>query len=85
MRRSNRRRGDDDEPRTVVYVNHDRRDRHSIAVAYVLWCACLFGLCGIHRFYLGKPLSGILWLFTFGLFGVGQLLDLLLIPIIARD
>ncbi|MBP3957763.1 TM2 domain-containing protein [Gemmata sp. G18] len=52
----------------------------SAGVAYLLWFGCLFGLCGIHRFYAGKPLTGLLWLFTLGLLGVGQLIDLLLIP-----
>jgi TM2 domain-containing membrane protein YozV len=52
-------------------------------VAYALWLPCLFGICGLHRFYLGKPVSGFLWLFTFGLLGFGQLIDLLLIPSMA--
>jgi TM2 domain-containing membrane protein YozV len=38
------------------------------------------GLCGIHRVYNRKPVSGLLWLLTFGLCGIGQLVDLLLIP-----
>jgi TM2 domain-containing membrane protein YozV len=38
------------------------------------------GVCGVHRLYNRKPLSGILWLCTFGLFGIGQLIDLFLIP-----
>lgn len=44
---------------------------------------CIFiGWMGIHRFYLGYPLLGILYLFTGGLFGVGWLIDtiLLIIP-----
>jgi len=44
--------------------------------AYLLWCLGLIGICGIHRFYLGKIGTGFLWLFTIGLFGVGQLIDL---------
>jgi len=47
--------------------------------AYICWCACFFGFCGIHRFYLGKPFTGILWLCTFGFFYIGQILDLFLI------
>ena len=31
-------------------------------------------------FYAGKPLSGLIYLFTWGLFGFGQLIDLALIP-----
>ncbi len=52
----------------------------STGIAYLLWCACFFGGCGIHRFYLGRYGTGILYLFTFGLFGVGQLIDLFRIP-----
>jgi TctA family transporter len=53
--------------------------------AFGLWLACLFGLCGIHRFYLNRPGTGILYLLTFGLFGIGQLVDLFRIPGIVRD
>ena len=50
---------------------------HSILVGYLAW---LFGCFGAHRFYYGKPVSGLLWLFTFGLLGIGWLVDLFLIP-----
>lgn len=37
---------------------------------------CLFlGGLGIHRFYLGKPLTGIIWFFTGGLFIIGWVYD----------
>ncbi|PIE57667.1 MAG: hypothetical protein CSA33_07425 [Desulfobulbus propionicus] len=43
----------------------------------VSWLLLTFlGLFGIHRMYMGKWVSGILYLFTFGLFGVGYLYDL---------
>jgi len=35
------------------------------------------GFLGVHRFYLGKVKTGILYFFTFGLFGIGVLIDLI--------
>lgn len=55
-------------------------ERRSLALSYGLWCLSLVGICGIHRVYNRKPLTGLIWLFTFGLCGIGQLVDLLLIP-----
>jgi len=52
----------------------------SVPVSYGLWCLALIGICGMHRLYNRKPLSGFLWLLTFGLCGLGQLVDLVLIP-----
>ena len=43
-----------------------------------LLCA-LIGVFGIHRFYLGKVGTGLLWLFTGGLLGFGCFVDLVLI------
>ncbi|MEM9489967.1 MAG: TM2 domain-containing protein [Myxococcota bacterium] len=57
---------------------------HGKGTAFALWLACCLGVCGLHRFYLGRPVSGLIWLFTFGLFGAGQLVDLLLLPGMVR-
>lgn len=60
-------------------------DEYSPGVAFGLWLACLFGLCGIHRFYLRKPGTGVLWLLTFGLLGIGQLVDLVRLRDMVED
>lgn len=48
--------------------------------SYIFWLGWFLGIGGLHRLYNKKMLSGLLWLCTGGLFGVGQLLDLILIP-----
>lgn len=50
---------------------------HSLLIGYLLW---IFGFLGAHRFYYGKPITGTIWFFTFGLLGIGWLIDLILIP-----
>lgn len=52
-------------------------DTHSTPIGYILW---VFGFMGAHRFYFGKPVSGTIWFFTFGLLGIGWIIDLFLIP-----
>lgn len=57
------------------------RNTHSKVVGYLLW---IFGFTGAHRFYYGRTLTGILWFFTGGLFLIGWLVDLFLIPSMDR-
>lgn len=52
-------------------------DTHSMFMGYLLW---IFGFTGAHRFFYGKPVSGTIWFFTFGLAGIGWFIDLFLIP-----
>jgi TM2 domain-containing membrane protein YozV/predicted transcriptional regulator len=53
---------------------------NKVGVTYALWLGGLVGLSGLHRLYNGQIKTGLLWLCTFGLFGFGQLFDLVLIP-----
>ena len=55
---------------------------HSAAVGYILW---IFGFLGCHRFYFGRPISGTLYFFTMGLFFIGWIIDLFLIPGMERE
>lgn len=59
-----------------------RENTHSIVIGYIAW---IFGFMGAHRFYFGKPISGTIWFFTLGLFFIGWIIDLFLIPAMDRD
>lgn len=61
----------------------DRQEStHSVFMGYLLW---IFGFIGAHRFYYGKQVSGVIWFFTLGLFFVGWIIDLLLVPAMSRE
>ena len=55
---------------------------HHSPIGYILW---IFGFIGAHRFYFGKPVTGTVWFLTFGLLGIGWIIDLFLIPGMTRD
>jgi TM2 domain-containing membrane protein YozV len=59
-----------------VHVDGMKSDK-SRTVTLIL---CLFlGYLGIHRFYVGKVGTGVLWLLTGGVFGIGILIDFIMI------
>ena len=57
--------------------------KKDVFIAYVLWLVA--GIFGAHRFYLGKTKSGIAFVFTFGFFGIGWLIDAGLIPNLVHE
>lgn len=65
-----------------VIVNNNKKIIHkgtpkSKWTAFVL--CLLLGMVGAHRFYEGKIASGLLYVFTGGLFGIGVFVDLIVI------
>lgn len=59
-----------------------------------LWLQVIFSTCltvhvfvftGFHHFYLNRPGFGVLYFFTFGLFGIGWLVDLFRIPSLVKE
>jgi TM2 domain-containing membrane protein YozV len=54
---------------------------HSTLIGYIIW---IFGFTGSHRFYFGKQITGTIWFFTAGLLLIGWIIDLFLIPGMAR-
>jgi len=51
----------------------------SKGIAYLLWLISIFGWLGFHRFYLHKFGTGIIWILTGGVAGIGSLIDLFIL------
>jgi TM2 domain-containing membrane protein YozV len=58
---------------------------YNTAVAYILWALGGFGVLGLHRFYLRKIPTGILWVCTGGLFTLGAAYDFFTLPRQVRE
>ena len=48
----------------------------SEGTAWLLWAGCFCGCCGLHRCYLNRVGTGVLWWLTGGLCGIGQVADM---------
>jgi len=59
--------------------------RYREGLGFALWALWIAGLAGIHRIYLGKYGTGVLYLLTFGLFGIGQIVDLFRMKTLVRE
>ena len=61
------------------------RPRREVVTAYLLLAPALVGFAGLHRFYLGRWVSGLIWFATGGLCGIGSLVDLVMLPRMVDD
>ena len=59
--------------------------RYNLGFAYLLWLFSGCGVLGLHRFYLGKIGTGVLWLCTGGLAGIGCVYDAVTLPRQVRE
>lgn len=62
---------------TAKEANQVDISNKSRLVAFLL--CYIFGMFGAHRFYVGKNVTAIFYILTFGLFGIGLLVDTLMI------
>jgi TM2 domain-containing membrane protein YozV len=69
----------------MVYIPHyGGIELYTQGKAYLMWALSLF-IPGMHRFYLGKIGSGIVYFLTGGLFFIGTLTDLFRIPRLVQE
>ena len=62
------------EPQVIYVPTRSTKNR------WVALLLCfLLGYVGAHRFYVGKTASGVVWLLTCGFFGIGAIVDFLMI------
>ena len=63
-------------------MNQPANPTHSVLIGYLCW---IFGFVGAHRFYYGRPITGTIWALTGGLFLIGWIVDVFLIPSMNRQ
>jgi len=66
------------EKKESVSQSDDNQSSTKSWVVTIILCWML-GMFGVHRFYIGRPISGIFMLMTFGGFGFWMLIDLFII------
>ena len=59
----------------------EKNQTHELLIGYFLW---IFGFFGAHRFYYGKQVTGTIYFCTLGIFFIGWIIDLFLIPSMNR-
>jgi len=58
---------------------------YNTVIAYILFFLSGWGVLGLHRHYLGKHGTGLLWLFTGGIFTIGSFYDFFTLPSQVRE
>jgi hypothetical protein len=66
------------QPQPVI-INNFAPQQSTKSKTTTLLLAIFLGYFGIHRFYVGKVGTGLIWLFTWGIFGVGWIVDIIMI------
>ena len=61
----------------VTLHYRQKESEKSKGIAFLL--CLLFGYFGVHYFYVGRIGTGLLYLFTIGMFGIGWIIDIFLI------
>ncbi|NRA64869.1 MAG: TM2 domain-containing protein [Pseudobacteriovorax sp.] len=57
------------------------QNTHNLLIGYIL---LIFGFTGSHRFYYGRQITGTIYFFTLGLFFIGWIADIFLMPRLDR-
>jgi len=60
-----------------LFASVYRARRKDPTLIIILTLVGFFGIAGIHRIYMGKPVSGVIYLLTLGLCFIGTIVDLL--------
>jgi ribosomal protein L37E len=60
---------------------YDKLDASPQSRLVALVLCVLLGYLGVHRFYVGRVASGIIWFLTGGLLGIGYIIDIISISI----
>lgn len=68
----------DEKPANTSNTNADLNELTKKGWFLAIFCF-IFGCLGVHRFMVGKIGTGVLWLLTGGVFGIGALVDFIMI------
>lgn len=63
----------------MASISHIKKNISEKSQLSALLCCLFFGIIALHRFYVGKVLTAVLFMLTFGGFGIWWLIDLILI------